>query len=193
MTTEYNIQQKKLTIDIVETIRNSGVAITKHGKDYFGLCPFHTEKTASFSVSPQKQIFHCFGCGVGGDVIEFVQKHYSLDFLQALEFLKISDTKEQLPVKKMRRLAAKKYRSDRRKKHEQELLKAVQGWTLWYGAMLVNMVEIIERSLKKLTWEHIQELSELIHEMSVWKYHIWLIYTVKDESILYELYREKSK
>ena len=52
-----------------------------------GLCPFHSEKTPSFSVSPSKGIFKCFGCGVGGDVITFIMKRENLGFREAVEFL----------------------------------------------------------------------------------------------------------
>ena len=59
--------------DIVEVISES-VLLKKAGKDYKGLCPFHSEKTPSFTVSPEKQIFHCFGCGTGGNVFTFLMK-----------------------------------------------------------------------------------------------------------------------
>lgn len=73
-------------VDIV-TIINEAVPIKKRGRDYLGLCPFHSEKTPSFSVSPQKQLFYCFGCHAGGNVFSFVQKFYNWDFPQALEEL----------------------------------------------------------------------------------------------------------
>lgn len=59
--------------DIVEIV-SQYVQLKKSGANYFGLCPFHNEKTGSFSVSPDKQIFHCFGCGAGGGVITFIMK-----------------------------------------------------------------------------------------------------------------------
>ncbi len=69
--------------DIVEII-SERVMLKKAGKDYIGLCPFHTEKTPSFTVSPDKQIFHCFGCGVGGDVFGFIMKHDRMSFPEAV-------------------------------------------------------------------------------------------------------------
>lgn len=69
--------------DIVEII-SERVMLKKAGKDYIGLCPFHTEKTPSFTVSPDKQIFHCFGCGVGGDVFGFIMKHDRMSFPEAI-------------------------------------------------------------------------------------------------------------
>jgi DNA primase len=63
------------------------VNLKKAGKNYKGLCPFHTEKTPSFMVNEEKQIFHCFGCGEGGDVFTFLMKVGHFSFPQALEEL----------------------------------------------------------------------------------------------------------
>jgi len=72
--------------DIVDVI-SSYVQIKRKGKDYFGLCPFHNEKTPSFSVVPSKQIFYCFGCGKGGNVINFIKNIENLDYIDSLKFL----------------------------------------------------------------------------------------------------------
>ncbi|MDK7376686.1 DNA primase [Peptoniphilus harei] len=72
--------------DIVDLI-GEYVDLKRSGSNYMGLCPFHSEKTPSFSVSPSKSIFKCFGCGVGGDVITFVMKRENLSFPEAVEFL----------------------------------------------------------------------------------------------------------
>ncbi|MBF0303557.1 MAG: DNA primase [Desulfamplus sp.] len=72
--------------DIIEVISDS-VTLKKTGSNYVGLCPFHSEKTPSFSVSPQKQIFHCFGCSSGGNVISFLMKHRSISFPEAANIL----------------------------------------------------------------------------------------------------------
>lgn len=72
--------------DIVETV-SQYVQLKKSGANYFGLCPFHNEKSASFSVSSDKQIFHCFGCGAGGGVITFIMRAEGLEFPDAVHFL----------------------------------------------------------------------------------------------------------
>lgn len=72
--------------DIIDLI-GEYVDLKRSGSNYMGLCPFHSEKTPSFSVSPSKSIFKCFGCGVGGDVITFVMKKENLTFPEAVEFL----------------------------------------------------------------------------------------------------------
>ena len=72
--------------DIVDII-SQYVVLKRSGRNFFGLCPFHKEKSPSFSVSPDKQIFHCFGCGVGGNVFHFVEKIENLGFIESLEML----------------------------------------------------------------------------------------------------------
>lgn len=72
--------------NIVEVI-SEYVDLNKRGANYLGLCPFHKEKTPSFSVSESKDMFHCFGCGVGGDVITFVMRMENLGFVEAVKFL----------------------------------------------------------------------------------------------------------
>ena len=80
------IDDIKSSNDIVDVI-SQYVILKRSGRNFFGLCPFHKEKTPSFSVSPDKQIFHCFGCGAGGNVIHFVSKIENVDFKESLEIL----------------------------------------------------------------------------------------------------------
>lgn len=80
------IDEIKVNNDIVDII-SQYVILKRSGRNFLGLCPFHKEKTPSFSVSPDKQIFHCFGCGVGGDVISFVCKMENINYREALETL----------------------------------------------------------------------------------------------------------
>ena len=73
--------------DIVDVVSGYVRLGKKSGSNMFGLCPFHSEKTPSFSVSPDKQIYHCFGCGKGGGVINFIMEIENLSFPEAVEFL----------------------------------------------------------------------------------------------------------
>ena len=82
--------------DIIEQVRSENnivdvigdyVKLQKKGSSYFGLCPFHNEKSPSFSVSPHKQMYYCFGCGEGGNVISFLMKYENYTFVEALEVL----------------------------------------------------------------------------------------------------------
>ena len=103
--------------EIIEDIRQNNdivniisqyVHLTRKGRNYFGLCPFHNEKSPSFSVSPDRQIFHCFGCGVGGNVYTFLMKIEGITFREALENLaekaniqlpKLDNAREELKAK----------------------------------------------------------------------------------------------
>lgn len=80
------IEEIKLRNDIVDII-SSYIQVKSAGLNYKALCPFHSEKTPSFSISTQKQMYKCFGCGEGGDVINFVMKMENIDFMEALEIL----------------------------------------------------------------------------------------------------------
>ncbi|MFH1824013.1 MAG: DNA primase [Candidatus Firestonebacteria bacterium] len=83
---EEKILEIKEVSNIVGTISDY-VSLRKAGVNFKGLCPFHVEKTPSFLVSPAKQIFHCFGCGVGGNVFHFISKVENLNFIDAVKFL----------------------------------------------------------------------------------------------------------
>ncbi|WP_114418124.1 DNA primase [Marinospirillum perlucidum] len=72
--------------DLVEVV-SSRLTLKKKGKDYWGLCPFHNEKSPSFSVSPDKQFYYCFGCGASGNALSFIMEHDHLDFVEAVEAL----------------------------------------------------------------------------------------------------------
>ncbi len=111
------IEEIKSRCNIVDVI-SSVVPLKRAGTNYKGICPFHNEKTPSFIVSEQKQIFTCFGCGATGDVIEFTKRYYNISFQEAVEKLaqqygiEISDLYEQKgpdkePLYAINRLAAK--------------------------------------------------------------------------------------
>lgn len=80
------IEEIKNSNDIVDVI-SQYVNLKRSGRNFFGLCPFHKERSPSFSVSPDKQIFHCFGCGAGGNVIHFISKIENADFKEAIGIL----------------------------------------------------------------------------------------------------------
>ena len=106
------ITEVKQLADIADVVSGT-VMLKRKGKNLVGLCPFHAEKTPSFTVSPDKQIFHCFGCGAGGDVIEFIRKQNGFTFVEAVKYL-AKQYGVSLPVRKL---------SDKQKAH----LKAVES------------------------------------------------------------------
>src|SRR3989304_10560871 len=80
------IEEVKAKTDIVSII-GERIELKKAGRNFKALCPFHGEKTPSFMVSPELQIFKCFGCSKGGDAITFLQEYEGMDFYEALKFL----------------------------------------------------------------------------------------------------------
>ena len=86
MISQESIQQILSRIDIVEIV-GSFIKLKKRGANYLGLCPFHNEKTPSFTVSPSKEIYKCFGCGKSGNSISFVMEHEKYSYVEALKWL----------------------------------------------------------------------------------------------------------
>ena len=80
------VEEIRMKNDIVDVI-SGYVKLTRRGSSYFGLCPFHNEKSPSFSVSPGKQMYYCFGCGAGGNVFTFLMEYENFTFVEALKFL----------------------------------------------------------------------------------------------------------
>ncbi|SVA92988.1 uncharacterized protein METZ01_LOCUS145842, partial [marine metagenome] len=83
---EQVIEQIRSTADIIEVV-SGYVQLKKRGRNFFGLCPFHGEKTPSFSVNPERQIYKCFGCDVGGGVINFIMEIEGMEFINAIKHL----------------------------------------------------------------------------------------------------------
>ena len=80
------IKEVRERASIVEVV-GEYISLRKSGSNYQGLCPFHGEKTPSFNVNPARGIFHCFGCGVGGNALTFIMKMEGLSFPEAVKFL----------------------------------------------------------------------------------------------------------
>jgi len=83
---EDKIDEIKRRINIVDLVAGY-VNLKQAGRNFIGLCPFHQEKTPSFTVSPEKQIFYCFGCGEGGNAVTFIMKQNGLSFPEAIRYL----------------------------------------------------------------------------------------------------------
>src|SRR5882672_170655 len=80
------IDDLRLQANIAQVVQDF-VPLKRAGRTYKGLCPFHSEKTPSFHVDPEKGFFHCFGCGVGGDIFKFLELHEKLGFQDAVRML----------------------------------------------------------------------------------------------------------
>ncbi|MZP83322.1 MAG: DNA primase, partial [Bacteroidales bacterium] len=109
--------------DVVEVIKDF-VSLKKRGTNYLGLCPFHNEKTPSFSVSPSKGIYKCFGCGKGGNVVNFIMEHEQLSYIEALKYLA---KKYNIEIEE-REVTAE----DIRLRNERESLMVVTAWAQRY-------------------------------------------------------------
>jgi hypothetical protein len=79
--------------DIIRTIRNEGFELKQRGKSFWAKCPFHQEKSPSFSVNPGKQVFYCFGCQRGGDAITFIQELKGLSFKEACNYFHLEKSR----------------------------------------------------------------------------------------------------
>ncbi|HRH59853.1 MAG TPA: CHC2 zinc finger domain-containing protein, partial [Chitinophagaceae bacterium] len=86
MITPQTIQQITSRIDVIDVV-GEFVKLKKRGANYLGLCPFHNEKTPSFTVSPSKEIYKCFGCGRSGNAISFLMEHEKYSYVEALRWL----------------------------------------------------------------------------------------------------------
>ena len=104
------IEEVRSRNDIVDVI-GGYVHLQKKGSTYFGLCPFHNEKTGSFSVSPNKQMYYCFGCGAGGNVFTFLMQYENFTFTEAMQEL-ADRVGVELPKQEM--TAAQKREADKR-------------------------------------------------------------------------------
>lgn len=106
------IEELKSKVDIVKVIQDF-ILLNKKGKNYWACCPFHSDKTASFSVNEQQQFYHCFGCHKAGDAIKFMREYQNLSFSEAIEYLakkfgvKIPETEDDPETAKRKRIFAK--------------------------------------------------------------------------------------
>src|SRR3954464_5176195 len=114
MISQQTIQQILDRIDIVEIVGDF-VKLKKRGANYLGLCPFHNEKSPSFTVTPSKEIYKCFGCGVSGNAIKFLMEHEKYSYVEALRWLAqrydvaVEETEVSPEVKQQQQLADSLY------------------------------------------------------------------------------------
>lgn len=141
------VEEVRSRSDIVDVI-SGYVRLTKKGSTYFGLCPFHNEKTGSFSVSPNKQMYYCFGCGAGGNVFTFLMQYENYTFPEALQAL-AQRAGVELPKQEMS--AAAKKESDKR-----QLLLEINKEAAKYYYMLLHS----ERGSTALAYFKKRELSD---------------------------------
>jgi DNA primase catalytic core len=161
--------------DIVETMM-SELELKRVGSQYKALCPFHTEKTASFIVNPARQTFHCFGCNEHGDVITFIQKYKSISFKETLRYLNIDNSKP--------------YKPNPREDRKKELLQQYRQWKNDYMDFLCKILRSLEQAkLKATTMRRVESLACHYHQEPIWEHHFNILYNGKEQE-KFVLYRE---
>lgn len=164
----------QIDVSIGEVVRNSGISLKKRGKNHIGLCPFHSEKTPSFTVNEEKQIFHCFGCGEGGDAVTFLMKIHKITFREA-----------------MKRLGHNTFTIVKRKPDMKKTM--FEAWKKSY----LNEVCFLMRGINQLLvsgffkgrWQ-VERCAELFHILPVVEYHHEILCCGSNEELQKELYRE---
>ena len=115
MITQDSIEALKARLDIVDVV-GSYIELKKSGANFKAPCPFHDEKSPSFVVSPSKQIYHCFGCGAGGDSVKFVMEYEKLNYPEALEKLAATNN------------FTLSYTDDKHNKPKSQLMERIDKW-----------------------------------------------------------------
>ena len=134
-----DVEQIKERLDVAEVV-GSYIQLKPAGRNLKAPCPFHNEKTGSFMVSPEKGIWHCFGCGEGGDIFKFVMKYEGIEFRDALDKLA-----RQAGVS----LKPRSSEDAKLKKQQEELLRVMELATQYYQASLVKNPTALEYAIKK--------------------------------------------
>jgi DNA primase len=150
------IEEIRSRADIVEIVSDA-LLLKKSGQNFKGLCPFHSEKTPSFTVSPEKQIYHCFGCGAGGNVFKFLMETQSLPFVEAVKIL-ASRTGVSLPSPTRSKF------QDKKEQERQTLLKFNQ-LAMEYFAATLNHPQRGKKAREYLNSRHISEESSTKYQM----------------------------
>ena len=136
---EEKVNEIRQAVEIVDVIGDY-VQLKKQGRNYFGLCPFHGENSPSFSVSPDKQIYHCFGCGAGGNVFSFLMDIDGLSFQEAA--VKLAD-RANIELKLEGQAAG---RNPQLPEGSKQMIEAHELLRKFYHHLLVNTKEEIGRA-----------------------------------------------
>lgn len=165
--------------DIFNVLKAEGVELRQRGRHLRALCPFHSEKTASFMVNLEKQKFKCFGCGASGDAIDFVMKYKNISFRDAVKHLDISsDDVRQKPSP----LELKK----------REVVKKFRRWIQLYRRAICELLRLSNRIDLQVTTPEGLELSgigKMYLKKFIYEYHLSIL-NGNDDRGKFELYKE---
>ena len=161
--------------EIIDVFQRENIEIKQRGNSWWAKCPLHEEKTPSLELDTGKQVFYCFGCGEGGDVIAFIQKFKGLSFKDAIAYLGITNK----PYKVDRKLAAKR-----------KLANEFREWCHIYYCKLCDLLKELDKKKRKArNMDDVEKLARFYHEEPIWDYHSNIIFYGSDDDKL-KLYRE---
>ncbi|MFH0813128.1 MAG: CHC2 zinc finger domain-containing protein [Pseudomonadota bacterium] len=165
----------RLKPDIVTLMTKEGMELMQRGKYSWGLCPLHQEKTPSFSVNPERQTFHCFGCQKGGDIIAFIQELKGVSFPDALKYLGVQ--------------TGKPGPSDYREAKKWKIVKAFEHWCRTYRNQLCDELRGLDAFLPSVRTEaDLEEFGELYHHRTELEIALEVLATgsTEDQFLLFE-------
>jgi DNA primase len=167
--------------DIIDTLRAEGIGFRQRGRLYWALCPFHSEKTASMKIDPDRQTFHCFGCGAHGDAIAFIQRRHCLDFRSALSYLGVTGG----------RLDGEARKRIEREQQKRAAVLAFREWCADYFNELADNYRLLQQTKERCRiWADVERISWLYHQESEWQYRMNILDGHNDEQ-KFDLYRER--
>jgi hypothetical protein len=165
--------------DILTVIEKECIELQQRGRHFWACCPLHSERTASFCVDMEKQRFKCFGCGVGGDAIDFVMKLKRLSFPDALRYLGISGD-------------SRKIKSDLQELKKRKLIQKYRRWIQLYRRAICELLRLANRIDLQVTTPKDLELpgiSGMYLKKFIYEYHLNIL-NGDDAETKFELYKE---
>jgi hypothetical protein len=161
---------------LLSILQREGIELRQKGRAYWACCPLHQDKSPSFKMDPEKQIFHCFGCGAHGDVITFIQQYRKVPFKEALAYLGIRRDEP--------------YRPDPREKRKRTLINDFKAWCATYSDRLAWELRGLRRLVQGIRTEEDMELRAWAYdEIPVLEYKMDILQYGSDEA-RYLLFKE---
>jgi len=178
--TDFEADMTSTKPDIISVMESEGIELRQRGRDYWGCCPFHGDKSPSFKVNVERQSFYCFGCGEHGDSIDFIMKRHDIDFKTALRQLGI----------RRGRLAP----IDPEKIRQRELKRAFETWRqTYYSELCRESVELHALrggfAGRQISDENAWTLAKLLAQLPEIEYKLDILFG-RDEELLQELHAE---
>lgn len=162
--------------DIIETIQQEGFDPKQRGGAHWMPCCFHPDKTPSLRIDSARQLYHCFGCNEGGDVISFIQQLHHLSFVDALHYLKIDGRRE--------------VKTDPLKEKKQQLVRAFRQWEKGYRRWLIcylRAFDVLKLSFRSM--DDVTQFLEIFNQMPLVEHQLDVLDNGTD-SEKYELWKE---